>query len=117
MPRVIRGIGQALGLHGLLQALQARRLRLAAAFGERLGEVGEQHREPQPDRDVQDEPGRRLAVARERLEPESGGENAADVDDEHHGIAPLHARVELAQRVDDRRSQQRPVEHRKLPGG
>ena len=38
-------------------------LRLAAAFGHRLGEVREQHREPQPERDREDEAGRRLALA------------------------------------------------------
>ena len=31
-------------------------LGLAAAFGHRLGEVGEEHREPQPGRDAEDEP-------------------------------------------------------------
>ena len=48
-------------------AAQRRRLRLAAAFGQRLGEVGEQHGEPQPQRDREDEAGRRLALAAERL--------------------------------------------------
>ena len=41
-----------------------RRLRLAAAFGHRLGEVREQHREPEPERDREDEAGRRLARGR-----------------------------------------------------
>ena len=36
---------------------------LLRAFGDRLGEVGEQHREPQPQRDREDEAGRRFAVA------------------------------------------------------
>ena len=34
---------------------QRLRLRLAAAFGHRLGEIGEQHGEPQPQRDLRDE--------------------------------------------------------------
>ena len=43
-------------------------LRLAAALGHRLGEVGEQHREPQPERNREDEAGGRLALADERLD-------------------------------------------------
>ena len=38
-------------------------LGLAAPLGHRLGEVGEEHREPQPERDGEDEAGGRLAVA------------------------------------------------------
>ena len=45
-------------------------LGLAAPLGHRLGEVGEQHREPQPQRHREDEPGGRLALADERLEEE-----------------------------------------------
>ena len=44
-------LGDGLGL-GLAQGLG---LRLAAAFGHRLGEVGEQHREPEPERDLDGE--------------------------------------------------------------
>ena len=43
----------ALG-HGLgLRLAQRVGLRLAAAFGHRFGEVGEQHRQPEPERDLQ----------------------------------------------------------------
>jgi hypothetical protein len=38
-------------------------LGLAAPLGERLGEVGEHHREPQPDRHAEGEPGRFVATA------------------------------------------------------
>ena len=41
------------------------RLRLAAALGDRLGEVREQHRQPEPERDRADEP-ERLGVAARR---------------------------------------------------
>ena len=44
---------------------QARGLRSAAALGERLGEVGEDDGEPEPDRDGEGEP-RRLVAAAER---------------------------------------------------
>ena len=75
-------------------------LRAAAALGERLGEVGEDDRQPQPDRDAEREPGRLVAAA-ERLaaedldQPGDGGDHRADLDHEHHRVADLHARVEL----------------------
>jgi hypothetical protein len=93
-------------------AAQRRRLRLAAALGQRFGEVGEEHGEPQPQRDRQHEALRRLAVAAERLHPQQAGEDAADVDDEHHRVAPLHARVELLEGLRDGRLDQRRVEQR-----
>ena len=108
---------QHLGDDLLLHAAQARGLRLAAAFGERLGEVGEQHREPQPDRDGEDERRRRLALAGQRLDAEHRRQDAADVDDEHHRVAPLHARVELGEGVDDRRPHERRVEERERDAG
>ena len=42
-------VGHRLGL-GLAQRVG---LRLAAAFGHRLGEIGEEHREPEPERDLE----------------------------------------------------------------
>ena len=54
-------------------------LRLAAALGQRLGQVAEDHRQPQPDRDGEGEPGRLVAAA-ERLaaegldQPADGGD-------------------------------------------
>ena len=71
-----------------------------AALGERLGHVREDHRQPQPDRDRERVPGR-LVTAAERLaaaeldEPRDRGDQRADLDDEHHRVADLHARVEL----------------------
>ena len=110
-------VGAISARHGLgLGAAQAGRLRLAATLGDRLGEVGEQHGEPQPDRDIEDEPCRGFAVSEERLGPQGRGEDAADIDDEHHRITPLHARIELAQRVHDRRADQAAVEHREVAG-
>ena len=51
-------------------------------------------------------------LPRERLDAEHGRQDAADVDDEHHRVAPLHARVELGERVADRRPHERRVEQR-----
>ena len=78
-----------------------------------LGEVGEEHREPQPQGDGQDEAGRRLALAAPCLRDEQARDDAADVDDEHHRVAPLHARVELLECVPHRRLDQRRVEQSK----
>jgi hypothetical protein len=97
-----------------LQAAQRGRLRLAAPFGQGLGKIGEQHREPEPQRHGQDEADRRLALAEQRLHAKHGGQHAADIDDEHHRIAPLRSGVELFACVQDGRHQQRRVEHAQL---
>ena len=75
-------------LAGDVPARRAERvgLRLAAPLGHRLGEVGEQHREPEPDRDGEDEAGRRLAACRRALEQSARREDGADLDDEHHRV-------------------------------
>ena len=114
---VARGV-QLLGPGFTLQAAQRGGLRLAAAFGERLGEVGEEDGEPQPERDGEDEAGPVLAPAGEAgeeggLQPEQGGEHAADIDDEHHRVAPLDGRVEFAPGVGKRRHGERRVEEGK----
>ena len=81
---------------------QGRRLGLAATLGERLGEVGEDHGQPQPDRHREGEPGR-LVAASQRLaaehldQPSARGDHGADLDHEHDRVAHLHARVELDQ--------------------
>ena len=53
-------------MHVAAHRAQRRRLRLAAPLGHRLGEVREQHRQPQPGRDREHE--RRAAGVRERAE-------------------------------------------------
>ena len=86
--------GCAIGLGaGLAQRVG---LGLAAALGHRLGEVGEQHREPQPHGD---EPGEHVLrrAGRRRGRGRTGrGEDAADLDHEHDRVADHVARVELA---------------------
>ena len=75
-------------------------LRLAASFGHGLGKVGEQHREPQPERDLQVEAELSAGGAAHR-EQQNGGEHAADFDHEHDGIAHHLARIQL-QRTNPR---------------
>ncbi len=62
--------GSARSLAGDLAARLAQRrgLRLATTLGDRLGEVAEQHGEPEPDGDREDEAGRRLAAAGQGLD-------------------------------------------------
>ena len=75
-----------LGLNVLARLAQRVGLRLAAPLGHRLGEVREEHGEPQPERDREDEARRRLALPTERLHEEHRREDAPDLDDEHDGV-------------------------------
>ena len=61
------------------------RLGLSSSLGHRLGEVGEEHRQDQPDRDRP----REDAGVGDRLDE---GDDRADEDDEHHGVLDLDAR-------------------------
>ncbi len=83
-------------------------LGLAAALGQRLGEVGEDDREPQPERDGEREPGGLVAAAERRAaedldQPADRRDQGADLDHEHHRVAELDPRVELAQDASQRR--------------
>ena len=51
------GISEPLGVDVGARAAQGIGLRLAAPFGHRFGEIGEQHREPEPDGDLPGKPG------------------------------------------------------------
>ncbi len=82
-------------------------LRLAAAFGQRLGVVGE------PDGQHEDDRHHAVVEARGagrseqvRNEGQREGQQRAEPDDEHHGVADLDARVELDQRFPERLPQQ-----------
>ncbi|OIQ75294.1 hypothetical protein GALL_430360 [mine drainage metagenome] len=107
------GFVQFLGPGFLLQAAQRGGLRLAAALRQRLGKVGEQHREPQPQRHRQDETGRSFAVPSQRLKPQNGGQDAAHVDHEHDRISPLNVGRELFKRFNHCRLDQHRIEQSK----
>jgi len=81
--------------HVFLRAAKRRGLRFRAAFREGFGEVREQHREPQPQRDRENETRGRLGLAGERGDPENRRQNTAHVHAEHHRVAELRARREL----------------------
>ena len=77
----------------LAAAAQGVGLGLAPALGHRFGEVGEQHRRPQPQRDQPDE---HVGPAEEL----DRGDHAADLDHEHDRVADHRAGVELDERLD-----------------
>ena len=72
-------------------------LRLAPPLGQRLGEVGEQHGEPQPQGNLAAESG--VGAGHHAGEERGRRKHAADGDHEHDGIAHEHARIELAEGV------------------
>src|SRR5262249_50989605 len=92
-------IGQNLMGHRIrLRFAQVVRLSLAACFGHRLGEIREQHREPEPQRDLNAEqkptcPGDRI------LDHEYSRKRCSYFDNEHHGILGYNSWVELDERL------------------
>ena len=106
------GAGQELGLAfgaGLLQRLG---LRLAPPFGHRLGEIGEQHREPQPQDDLEGEA--EVVAAREQVAQEDHrGQRGHDLDHEHHGTLDHQPRIELGEGCADRRDDDLRIKHRR----
>ena len=75
-------------------------LRLAAPFRDRLGEIGEQHRKPEPCGDLAGEQSEsRCAVTRSRIEkPVTTADD--HFGDEDNRVLRQLARIELAKRVD-----------------
>ena len=69
-------------------------LGLAAAFGDRLGEVGEQHGEPQPEDDLKFEDNI-AAAGHEVADQDDGGERGDDFEHKHHRVLHQRARIEL----------------------
>ena len=96
----ILGAGQLLGRDIAPGAAQRVGLGLAAAFGHGLREVGEDHREPQPQGDGENKTGWGFAIADQRLEKQDGGQHAADLDHKHHRILHLMPWVEFDQCVN-----------------
>jgi hypothetical protein len=72
-------------------------LGFATAFGHGLSEVGEDHREPQPQRNGENKTRRSFAVANQRLEEQERCQHAPDLDYKHHGIFHLMPGVELGE--------------------
>ena len=96
---------------GLLPHLAQRgRLGLAAALGHRLGEVGEEHGEPEPERSPRpvNQSGAPPAGCTIRSRSQrSGGEDAADLDHEHDRVLRDVARRSSLRRLSERRRAER----------
>ena len=96
--------------HGVLARFaQAGGLRFAATFRHGFGEIREEHREPEPDRELRNE------AAHRRLGRENahGGQRRADHGHEHDRVLDHQPRVELLERVADRRANNVPVKERR----
>ncbi len=89
----------ALGAGVAAGAAQSVGLRLAAPFGDGLGEIGEQHREPKPGGDLARKQGRPV-VGHEVADEEQGHHHRHHFGDEDDRVLRQRPRVELAQRVD-----------------
>ncbi len=83
------------------RAAQRFGLRAAAPLRDRLGEVREENREPEPDGDGEDESRRFLPLPRKRGDVEPRGHQTSDPDDEHHRIAHLAPGIQLHERLAD----------------
>ena len=68
MAGAVARLVELLGLHVAAGRPQRIGLRLAASLGHRFGKIGEQHREPQPGRNAEDERRRFRARIRQRVE-------------------------------------------------
>jgi hypothetical protein len=95
---------QAPGHRFLTGRAQGRRLGLAAALGDGLGQVREDHGEPEPDDDQAGE-------QRRVLQEEEAREQGADPDDEHHRVLPEHAGIQLSRRIGQRGPHEMGVDH------
>ena len=98
--RFSRAVGAKTVGHGFALGFAQRvSLRFAAAFGDGLGEVSEENREPEPQRDLEIEADGLMADR--FFNQQSSGDDAADFDDEHDRVLHHQARVELGEGVDD----------------
>ena len=96
--RVRLGPGEELGLGLGPGSAQRVGLRLAAPFRDRLGEVGEQNREPEPQDDLEGEA--EVGAAGDQVaDEESRDQGAHDLDHEHDRVLDQDPRVELAERA------------------
>jgi hypothetical protein len=92
---------------------QGRGLRLAPSLGDRLGQVGEQHRHPQPKDDLERK-AEMFSMRDEIAHEDHRGEGRHNLDDEHHRTADHQPRIELSERLTDRGEKNGGVQHRGL---
>ena len=80
---------------------------LPAPFGHGFRKIGEQHREPEPEGDLQGETER---LALRPKDQRKGGERGTDFRDEHDRVLQHVNRMKLLERVRDRLAQNSAVE-------
>ena len=97
------GVGEQLRLRLGTRAPERIRLRLAAALRHRLGEIREQHRDPQPHDDLERET-EVLAASREVAQEDHGGQGGDDLDHEHDRVLHQDPWIELGESGADRRN-------------
>ena len=91
-PRPSRRLLEPIGERVLARGPQALRLGLAARLGQGLGEIGEEHRKQQQERQrrlVDDQAGGRAVD--DRLDGDERRQHPADLDQEHDRVAPCSA--------------------------
>ena len=84
-------------------------MRFAATFRDCLGEIGKEHREPQPDRELRNETAQRRFGGKDS----DGGERRAHHGHKHDRVFDHQTRVELLERVNDRRAGNVPIKERR----
>jgi hypothetical protein len=107
---LVVGPGQELGLRLRARAPQGLGLRLAAPLGDGLGEVREQHREPQPEDDLDLEQQVR-AAGHQIADQDDRDQRGDDLQHEHDRVLDQRARVELHAGRADRRPDDLGIEH------
>ncbi len=93
---------QQLGFCFGARAPQGIGLRLSASLGDGLGKIGEQHGKPQPHDDLKFEHDL-TAAGHEISDQNDGGQSGDDLKHEHHWVLDQRARIELHERLADRR--------------
>ena len=97
------------------RAAKAGRLRFAAAFGDGFGERGEDHRGPEPERDLAGK--QRVFRADADVANEEDRHVSCDhLNREHDGIAPQRQRIELAEGRQEGRAEDLGIEKRNRCG-
>ena len=104
-------IRKLLGLRLDAAAAQGIRLRLAAAFRHRFGEIGEQYGEPQPEDDLEGEAGARVMLHQVAYEQYSR-QRGDNLEHKDHRILDQCGRVELDEGLANRRPDDLRIEQR-----
>ncbi len=84
---------------------RAGRLRFAAAFRHGFREIGKEHREPEPDRELRDETAQCWFGGKDS----DRGQRRADHGHKHDRVLDHQTRIQFLERVADRRADNVPI--------